>query len=64
MWWECSECGGLIERRRPPVKCRHCGTAGVYFVPADVREPSEYGDAEELRSGWLARGLERARVHA
>lgn len=39
MWWECSECGGHVERSRAPVLCRDCGTAGVIFVPVDVDDP-------------------------
>ncbi len=27
MWWECSECGGHVERVRAPAVCRECGTA-------------------------------------
>jgi hypothetical protein len=61
MWWECSECGGHVERPRAPVVCRECGTAGVIFVPADladvaVGEP----DPENLRAAWLRAGLERS----
>ena len=62
MWWECSECGGHIERPRAPVACRECGTAGVIFVPVDMNDPI-VGDpeADSLRAVWLRAGLEQAR---
>ena len=55
MWWECSECGGCIERDRAPVLCRECGTAGVIFVQIDG-DP----DADSLREVWLRAGQEQA----
>jgi len=63
MWWECSECGGHIERARAPALCRECGTAGVIFVPLDVVDP-DAGDpeADSLRAVWLRAGLEQTRV--
>lgn len=59
MWWECSECGGHIDRVRAPVLCRECGTAGVIFVPVGGDE-SIVGDPEvdSLRAVWLRAGLE------
>jgi hypothetical protein len=59
MWWECSECGGHVERSRAPVVCRECGTAGVIFVPVDLADPI-VGDpeADSLRAVWLRVGLE------
>jgi hypothetical protein len=61
MWWECSECGGHVERFRAPVRCRECGTAGVIFVPVDIDDPIA-GDpeADSLRAAWLRAGFERA----
>ena len=62
MWWECSECGGHLERSRAPALCRDCGTAGVIFVPVDVEDPiAGDPDAESLRTVWLRAGLEQAR---
>ena len=63
MWWECSECGGHVERTHAPVVCRECGTAGVIFVPVGVDAPI-VGDpeAESLRAVWLRAGLERAQA--
>ena len=62
MWWECSECGGHVERARAPVACRECGMAGVIFVPVGVDEGIA-GDpeADSLRAVWLRAGLEQAR---
>ena len=61
MWWECSECGGHVERFRAPVLCHECGTAGVIFVPVATGDPSA-GDPEldSLRGVWLRAGLEQA----
>ena len=63
MWWECSECGGHIERSRAPVLCAECGTAGIIFVPVQLDEPlAGDPDADSLRAVWLRSGLERARL--
>ena len=63
MWWECSECGHLVERPRAPAVCRECGTAGVIFVPAEVDDPL-VGEPEvdSLRTAWLHAGIEKARA--
>ncbi len=62
MWWECSECGGHVERVRAPAVCRECGTAGVIFVPVDVDDPvTGDSEADSLRAVWLRAGLEQAR---
>lgn len=63
MWWECSECGGRVERDRAPAICAECGTAGVIFVPADIDDPSE-GDplAECRRAAWLRAGFVQQRL--
>jgi hypothetical protein len=62
MWWECSECGGHVERWRAPVRCHDCGMAGVIFVPVDNDDPIT-GDpeADGLRASWLRAGLEQGR---
>jgi hypothetical protein len=63
MWWECSECGGYIERPRAPAQCRLCGTAGVIFVPAEVGDPATgEPETDNLRAVWLEAGLEQARL--
>ena len=59
MWWECSECGGHVERTRAPALCRECGTAGVIFVPVDIDDPiAGDPDVESLRAVWLRAGLD------
>ncbi len=58
MWWECSECGGHVERAHPPAVCRDCGIAGALFVEAEhglERDP----ELEGLRDVWLQAGLQR-----
>jgi hypothetical protein len=62
MWWECSECGGHVERSRAPALCSECGTAGVIFVAAEIDDPI-FGDpeADSLRAVWLRAGLEQVR---
>ncbi|HEY2511196.1 MAG TPA: hypothetical protein VGI39_10080 [Polyangiaceae bacterium] len=62
MWWECSECGGHVERPRVPVRCGDCGTAGVIFVRVDRDEPiAGELDADGFRAVWLRAGLEQER---
>ncbi len=62
MWWECSECGGHVERWRAPVVCSECGTAGVIFVRVDLNDPNEGApEADGLRAVWLRAGLEQDR---
>ena len=62
MWWECSECGGHIERSRAPLLCSECGTAGVIFVPVDIDDPiAGAPEADSPRAVWLRAGLEQAR---
>ena len=65
MWWECSDCGGHVERSRAPALCRECGTAGVIFVPVDVGEPlAGDPDADSLRAVWVRAGLDQDRAIA
>lgn len=63
MWWECSECGGHVERARAPALCPECGTAGVIFVAVGADE-SIAGDPEgdNFRAVWLRAGLELGRA--
>jgi hypothetical protein len=59
MLWECSECGALIERVRPPTVCNCCGLAGVTFTPASPG--LEYDpEAESFREAWFYAGFELA----
>jgi hypothetical protein len=65
MWWECSDCGGHVERSRAPALCRECGTAGVIFVPVDIDDPMAGDpDAESLRAVWVRAGLDQDRTIA
>jgi hypothetical protein len=57
MLWECSECGGQVERERAPIYCEECGTAGVIFVEAEPYP--ELGDPNSGRELWLAAGFEQ-----
>jgi hypothetical protein len=62
MWWECSECGGHVERACAPVLCHDCGMAGVIFVPVEADDPiAGAPDADNLRAIWLRAGLQQAR---
>ena len=61
MYWECSECGGQLKRRRPPVKCPSCGLAGVVFMPTDLGDTGDCAIAGAgLRDVWFRAGLEAA----
>jgi hypothetical protein len=62
MWWECSECGGHLERSRAPVVCGECGTAGVIFVPVDMSSIAGAPEADSLRAIWLRAGFEQVRA--
>jgi hypothetical protein len=65
MWWECSECGGHVQRAPPPAVCPECGTAGIIFMPVDIDDPlAGEPDADSLRAIWLRAGLEEARAAA
>ena len=57
MRWECTECGCRVERPRPPVVCRSCGTAGSIFVEADGGIEMDM-DADSLFDSWLYQGME------
>ena len=59
MYWECSECGGQLKRRRPPSVCPSCGLAGVMFIPADADETGRV-PAGSLREAWVRAGFEAA----
>jgi hypothetical protein len=63
MHWECTECGGYIRQERAPSRCRECGTAGVFFVPVDIKDPMTADpEADCLRAVWLRAGLHRGRA--
>lgn len=58
MFWECSECGGLLERMGAPEVCDECGRASGLFAPlhATAWEASEDDDR---RAAWTRIGFER-----
>jgi hypothetical protein len=61
MYWECTECGGYTRKDHAPTRCRECGTAGVFFVPVEAKEPfTADPEAESLRSVWVRSGLGQA----
>lgn len=58
MKWECSECGGVLSRKRPPIVCPCCGLAGVVFVRAEGDDPE--AGAGSAREAWFRVGLDAA----
>ena len=53
MFWQCSECGGLIDAVPRISVCPECGTAGAHIMadtPHDV-------DLSELREYWVHAGM-------
>jgi hypothetical protein len=61
MWWECSKCGGHVERTRTPVLGRECGTAGAIFVPVEIDDPiAGDPDADSLRAVGLRASRDQA----
>jgi hypothetical protein len=62
MWWECSECGGCIERYRAPLVCPECGLAGTAFVAAEG-PMADFAEIDDPRAHWLLAG-ELALEHA
>jgi len=59
MWWECSECGGLLERVDAPEVCDECGRASGIFAPVQAAALEAPGD-EDRRAAWTRIGFERA----
>lgn len=51
MYWECGECGGVMER--PCTVCPECGLAVTPLVPAGPA-PVEL---ESMRALWLRAGF-------
>lgn len=58
MWWECSECGHLVEHQRRPISCEECGVAGPVYVEADLSAGDELS-GENWRDAWLSVGIHR-----
>ena len=60
MWFECSECGGHVNRPSAPSVCPECGVAGAIFSSADPDDlTAADSDGDGLRAIWLRAGLER-----
>jgi hypothetical protein len=60
MWFECSECGGRVNRPSAPAVCPECGVAGASFTSADPDDlTGAESDGDGLRGIWLRAGLEQ-----
>ena len=60
MWFECSECGGHVNRWCAPAVCPECGVAGAIFTSADPDDLTAAGsDGDGLRAMWLRAGIEQ-----
>jgi hypothetical protein len=60
MWFECSECGGHVNRPSAPAVCPECGVAGAIFTSADPDDlTAADSDGDSLRAIWLRAGLEQ-----
>jgi len=53
MFWQCSECGALIEEVPRPSVCPECGTASSQIVV----DTSAESDFSELREYWVHAGM-------
>jgi len=53
MFWQCSECGGLIDAVPRISVCPECGTASSQIVA----ETSHDSDLSELREYWVHVGM-------
>jgi DNA-directed RNA polymerase subunit RPC12/RpoP len=59
MWWECSECGGQLQRSSAPVVCPECGMAGIIFMPVEPDEVIAADSTDDLGALWLRAGIEQ-----
>ena len=57
MFWQCSECGGLIDAAPRRSVCPECGTASTEFVSS----PESVSDFCELRDFWVQVGMAQER---
>ncbi len=60
MWWECENCGGVVEMLRAPVVCAECGTAGPALAGRHhpLSSASRQAPLETPRDAWLRAGLQ------
>ena len=60
MWFECSECGGHVNRPSAPAVCPECGVAGAIFTSTDPDDLTvAESDGDGLRAIWFRAGLEQ-----
>jgi hypothetical protein len=57
MFWQCNECGGLIDAVPRVSVCPECGTASSQIVA----ETSQNSDFSELREYWVQAGMAQER---
>lgn len=55
MFWQCGECGGLIDAVPRVSVCPECGTASAQFLPTDELPM----DLTDLREFWVSVGMEQ-----
>ena len=53
MFWQCSECGGLIDAAPRISVCPECGRASAQILPAEASG----ADLSELRDYWFSVGM-------
>lgn len=53
MFWQCSECGGLIDAAPRISVCPECGTASNQIVA----DSSPDSDLSDLREYWVRTGM-------
>lgn len=57
MFWQCSECGGLIDAAPRRSVCPECGTASSELMPSS----ESFSDFSELRDFWVQFGMAQER---
>lgn len=57
MFFECNECGGLIDAAPRVSVCPECGTASSQILPTSAWS----SDLSELRDYWIQAGMEQER---
>jgi ABC-type ATPase with predicted acetyltransferase domain len=60
MWWECENCGGVVEMSKAPAVCEECGTAGPSLAGHGA-PASRHAPFETLRDEWIRAGLHAKR---
>lgn len=57
MWWECENCGGVVEMLKAPGVCAECGTAGPSLA-GNGAFSSRHAPFDSPRDEWLRAGLQ------